>query len=145
MDLTNWIILGVGVVALGVGAVLYYRKKQKEMITGFENITEMLKQVPKQKKQSFILFMFREGVRAGKKANTASVQNKMNDPRYVEVQLLQMNLILKDRTKVTDKKVKQALQMYDSYFTWEKSKALKASKASEASKAPKAPKAKGIA
>jgi len=124
MDLTKWIILGVGIVALVVAAVLFYRKRQKAVVEGFVQITEMLKQVPKQKKQSFILFMFRESARAGKN-KSASLQSKMNDPKYVEVQLLQMNMLLKDRTKAKDKKTKQALQMYDAYLAWEKSKAAK--------------------
>ena len=125
MDSTTWIIIiGVGLVAIIVAAVLFYLKKQKAMTQGFEQITEMLKQVPKQKKQSFILFTFRESARAGKNGK-ANLQSKMNDPKYVEVQLLQMNLILKDRTKVKDKKIKQALQMYDAYLTWEKSKVSK--------------------
>ena len=124
MDWTIWIIIGVGLVAIIVAAILFYRKRQKTVTQGFEQVTEMLKQVPKQKKQSFILFTYRESARAGKNKD-ASFQNKMNDPKYVAVQLLQMNLILKDRTKVKDKKTKQALQMYDAYLAWEKSKAAK--------------------
>jgi len=124
MDYTIWIIIGVGLVAIIVAAVLFLRKRQKTAIQGFEQINEMLKQVPKQKRQSYVLFMYRESARAGKN-NDASLQKKMNDPKYVDVQLLQMNMILKDRTKAKDKKTKQALQMYDAYQTWEKSKAAK--------------------
>ena len=124
MDLTKWIILGVGLVAITVVAILFIRKRQKAMTQGFEQITEMLKQMPKQKKQSFILFTYRESARAGKNGK-ANLQSKMNDPKYVEIQLLQMNLILKDRTKAKDKKTKQALQMYDAYLTWEKAKVSK--------------------
>ena len=124
MDLTKWIILGVSLVAIIVAAVMFFLKRQKAVTKGFEQINEILKTVPKQKKQSYILFMYRESARAGKNKN-ASLQNKMNDPKYVEVQLLQMNLILKDRTKAKDKKTKQALQMYDAYLNWEKSKASK--------------------
>ena len=124
MDSTKWIIIiGVVLVAIIVAAILFYRKRQKAMTQGFEQIAEMLKQVPKQKKQSFILYSYRESARAGKNKN--ALQNKMNDPKYVEIQLLQMNLILKDRTKAKDKKTKQALQMYDAYLAWEKSKASK--------------------
>ncbi len=124
MDLTMWIVLGVSLVATIAGGVVFYRRRQKAMTQGFEQIAANLKQVPKQKKQSFILFMFRESARAGKNAS-ASLQNKMNDPKYVEVQLLQMNMILKDRTKAKDKKTKQALRMYDAYIAWEKMKATK--------------------
>ena len=124
MDLTKWIILGVGLVAIIVGAFLFIRKRQKALNQGFEQVAEMLKQVPKQKKQSFVLFVYRESAKAGKNKNV-NLQSKLNDHKYVEVQLLQMNMILKDRKKAKDKKTKQALQMYDAYLAWEKSKASK--------------------
>lgn len=124
MDLTKWIILGVAVVALITAGVFYLRKRQKSVVAGFEQIAEMVKQVPKQKKQGFILFMFRESAKAGKSGNT-KLQSKLNDPKFMDVQLLQMNMLLKDRTKAKDKKTKQALQMYDAYMNWEKAKAAK--------------------
>lgn len=127
MDMMKWIMVVVALAAVA-GLVVYYRKRQKTMHQGFEQLTGMLKQVPKQKKHSFLLFMFRESARAGKNANV-NLQGKMNDPKYVELQLLQMSTILKDRSKVKDKKMKQALQMYDAYLIWEKAEKNKASSA----------------
>jgi len=121
MDMMNWFIIGIVLVASVAGAVVYYRKRQKQMYEGFEQIAAMLKQVPKQKKQNFLLFMFRESARAGKNKDV-NIQGKLNDQKYLEVQLLQMSLILKDRSRTKDKKMKQALRMYDSYLLWEKSK-----------------------
>ncbi len=124
MDMTKWIILGVVLVAIIAAAIVFFLKRQKTLNQGFEQIMGMLKQVPKQKKQSFILFTFIESVRSQKNKN-ANSQKKMNDPKYVEVQLLQMNMVLKDRTKAKDKKTKRALQMYDAFIRWEKLKAKK--------------------
>lgn len=124
MDMTKWIILGVVIVGLIVAAVLFFLKRQKSLNQGFEQLIVMLKQVPNQKKQGFILLTFLESIKAdkNKKANAGS---KMNDQKYMEVQLLQMNMILKDRTKAKDKKTKRALQMYDTFIRWEKSKTKK--------------------
>jgi translation elongation factor EF-Tu-like GTPase len=120
MDSTTiWIIAGSILVGAVIGAVVYYRKKTKEMHEMFKHVQETVKQVPKQKKQSFILFMFKESVRAAKSKTTVN-QGRFNDPRILEAQLIQMSGILKDRSKVSDKKMKQALQMYDSYTNWEK-------------------------
>lgn len=122
----KWIIVGVVLLAIA-GIVIYYRKRQETMFQSFEQMAAMLKQVPTQKQQSFLLFMFRESARAGKNVNT-NIQSKLNDPKYLEVNLLQMSVILKDRSKVKDKKLKQALRMYDAYVMWDKSKKEKATK-----------------
>lgn len=127
MDMMKWIMVGVVLLAIA-GLVIYYRKRQETMFQSFEQMATMLKQVPAQKQQSFLLFMFRESARAGKNANT-NIQGKLNDPKYLEVNLLQMSVILKDRSKVKDKKLKQALRMYDTYLMWEKNKKDKANKA----------------
>ena len=87
----------------------------------FEQISQSSKQVPKQRKHSFILFMFKESILSAKNKK-ANPQGKMNNPKYVESQLLQMGSILKDPSKVTDKNMKRALQMYDAYLQWEKTK-----------------------
>lgn len=119
MDSTIWIVAGIILVTAIAGGVFYYSKKTKEMHQMFKHVQETVKQVPKQKKQSFILFMFKESVRAAK-SKSAVNQGRFNDPRILEAQLVQMSSILKDRSKVSDKKMKQALQMYDSYTNWEK-------------------------
>lgn len=126
MDMTIWIVVGVVLVAIA-GLVIFYRRRQEKMFQEFEQLEAMMKQVPAQKKQSFILFMFREGARHGKDAS-AKIQSKVNDPKYIELQLLQMSTILKDRSRVKDKKLKQALQMYDAYLIWEKSPKRKSGK-----------------
>ena len=121
MDSTFWIVAGITLGAVIAGGIFYYRKKTKEMHQMFEYIQETVKQVPKQKKQSFTLFMFKESVKAAK-SKTPVNQGRFNDPKILEAQLVQMSTILKDRSKVTDKKMKQALQMFDSYNNWEKKK-----------------------
>lgn len=122
MDSTVWIAVIVGILAAVItGGVVYYRKKTKEMYQLFEQVQESLKQVPKQKKQSFILLMFKESVRSAK-SKTAPNQGRFNDPKVLDAQLVQMSSILKDRSKVSDKKMKHALQLYDNYVNWEKKK-----------------------
>lgn len=87
----------------------------------FEQVFDSSKQVPKQKKHSFLLFMFKESILSAKNKK-ANPQSKMNNQKYVESQLIQMGSILKDPSKVTDKKMKQALQLYNTYLKWEKTK-----------------------
>lgn len=119
MDSTTWIII-LGVLAAAVaGAVVYYRRKNRDLIQLFVQVSEMSRQVPQQKKQSFLLLMFKESLRAAK-AKKAVAQARLSDPRQLEAQLVQMGSVLKDRSKVTDKQMKQALQMLDSYLKWEK-------------------------
>jgi hypothetical protein len=123
MDMTKWIVLGV-VALVVVGLTIFYRRRKKSMDQVFEQIFATARQVPKQKKHSFLLFMFKESIKASK-SKSKNAQARMNDPKYVEVQLVQMGGILKDRTKVKDKQIKQALRTYDSYLIWEKSKLAK--------------------
>ncbi len=117
MDSTVWIIIGIILVGAIVGGVFYYRKRSKEMFQMFAQVQEQVKQVPNQKRQSFTLLMFRESVRAAKSKTPVS-QSRFTDPKILDAQLVQMSSILKDRSKVTDKQMKQALQMYDSYVAW---------------------------
>ena len=83
----------------------------------FAQVQEQVRQVPNQKRQSFTLLMFRESVLAAKSKTPVS-QSRFTDPKILDAQLVQMSSILKDRSKVTDKQMKQALQMYDSYVAW---------------------------
>jgi hypothetical protein len=87
----------------------------------FEQISESSKQMPKQKRHSYLLFMFKESILATKNKKT-NLQSRMNNSKFVESQLIQMGSILKDRSKVTDKNMKRALQTYDAYLQWENSK-----------------------
>lgn len=119
MDNTIWIVTFVVLSVAVSGAVFYYRRRKNEVQQLFEQISESAKQVPQQKKPSFILLMFRESARASK-AKKADAPRRINDPKQLEAQLIQMASILKDRSKVSDKDMKRALQMYDSYMEWEK-------------------------
>lgn len=123
MHTTTWIIfiiIFILILAI-IGFIFYLRVRRKKLYQMFEQVFESSKQMPKQKKHSFLLFMFKESVVSAKNKN-ANAQNRMNNPKYVESQLLQMGSILKDPSKVTDKNMKRALQMYDAYLQWEKSK-----------------------
>ncbi len=122
MNTTTWLLVLLVVAGSVGGAVFYYRKKNKDLLELFVQIAEMSRQIPQQKKQSFVLLMFKESVRAAKAKSTVA-QGRLSDPRQLEAQLVQMGSILKDRSKVTDKQMKQALQMLDSYMKWEKGKA----------------------
>lgn len=127
MDNTIWIVT-VAVLGLAIGGgVFYYRRRSKEVQQMFEQISETARQIPHQKKPGFILLMFKESIRAAK-AKKAATPRKMNDPKQLEAQMIQMNSILKDRSKVSDKNMKQALQSYDSYLAWEKKRISKTNK-----------------
>ena len=53
--------------------------------------------------------------------STASV-NKLNNPKYLELQLLRMSKILKDGPKGQNKKTKQSLRLLKDYLAWEEKK-----------------------
>lgn len=136
MDRMSMIIIGV-ITCLAIGAffaVRYYKKKNITKL--FEQIYVNAKQIPKQKKNSFILLMFMEAMSASlKKSKSTSNVNKLNNPKYLEIQLLQMSKILKDSSNVTDKKTKQSLRLLNDYLAWEeeirtKAKELKQNKTS---------------
>lgn len=121
MHITTWIVILVILILAIIGFIFYLRFRRKKMYQMFEQVFESSKQIPKQKKYSFILFMFKESVISSKNKK-ANPQSRMNNPKFIETQLIQMGSILKDPSKVTDKKMKQALQLYDAYIKWEKSK-----------------------
>ncbi len=54
------------------------------------------------------------------KKKAAANANKLNNPKYLQIQLMQMSKILKDTTVVKDKKIKQSLQLLTEYHVWEK-------------------------
>lgn len=123
------IIIGIILVAVVVGAVFFYLKKKKGMDMMFLQVYESAKQIPKQKRQSFLLLMFNENIQASKSKNP-SPSGKLNNPKYLEMQMMIMSNIIKDRTKATDKNIKRALQLFDAYLAWEKSFNSKDKKAS---------------
>ena len=106
-------------------AVRYFRKKNVEKL--FEQIYDTSKQIPKQKKKNFILLMFTESMsRPIKKSKSAAHMNRLNNPKYIEIQMIQMGKILKDTSKVEDKATKRALKLLTEYLAWEEDKITKA-------------------
>ncbi|MBB6214265.1 hypothetical protein HNQ80_000334 [Anaerosolibacter carboniphilus] len=129
MDITSVFTIGA-IASLGVGASVafyYYKKRNIEKL--FNQVYDMTKQVPKQKKNSFLLLMFKESLSASKnKSNTASSAGKLNNPKYLDIQLMHMANILKDTSKVQDKTIKRSLGLLNSYQEWEKAKVAKEKK-----------------
>lgn len=126
MNTTSMITIGF-ILVLGVGAVLifnHFRKKNQEQL--FNQVFITAKQVPKQKRNSFLLLMFKESLLASKKkSKSKQVSGNLNNPKYLEVQLLQMSKILKDSSNVKDKNIKRALLLLKEYYAWEKKKNLR--------------------
>jgi len=127
MDRTSMIIIGI-ITCLAIGAFFALRYYKKRNITKlFEQIYMNLKQVPKGKKNSFILLMFMETMSASlKKSKSAANTNKLNNPKYLEIQMIQMTKLLKDSSNVTDKKTKQSLRLLNDYLAWEEAQKAKA-------------------
>lgn len=127
MDRMSMIIIGI-ITCLAIGAffsIRYYKKRNLTKL--FEQIYVNAKQIPKQKKNSFILLMFTEAMSASlKKSKSTSNANKLNNPKYLEIQLLQMSKILKDSSNVQDKKTKQSLRLLNDYLAWEEEQKAKA-------------------
>jgi len=125
MDNIGLIIIFV-LLAVGVGALFYlYRYRTRNLNKMFEQVFEAMKPIPKQKKNTFLLLMFKDSVKTSKnksKTKVPSTLEKSISPKQLDIQLIQMGTILKDRSKVTDKNMKKALSLFDSYLTWEKNK-----------------------
>lgn len=123
MDITKVFIVGVVLsLIVGLGAAFYYYRK-RNLEKFFNQVYEAAKQVPKQKKNSFLLLMFNESLSASKnKSNSTSFTSKFNNPKYLEIQLLQMSKILKDSSNVKDKVIKRSLSLLSAYQTWEQAK-----------------------
>ncbi len=123
MDSTTMIIIGIVTLVLVAAffAIRFYKKKSITQM--FEQISISSKQVPRNKKNSFILLMFTETMSQPLNKNKASANmSKLNNPKYLEFQLLQMSKILKDSSNVTDKKTKQALKLLGEYQAWEEAR-----------------------
>lgn len=123
MENLGLIIIGV-LLVVAVGVVLYLNYNRKRSLDQlFEQVAEALKSIPKQKKNNFLLFMFKDSMSASKKkSKTPSALEKNMSPKQLEIQMIQMSTILKDRSKATDKKTKNALKLLDDYLAWEKKK-----------------------
>lgn len=126
MDMTTMVIVGLILLGIG-GAVAFYFYKKKNLETLFNQVYETSKQVPAKKRNSFLLLMFKEAMSAAKKKSKTTGE-RLNNPKYVEIQMIHMSKILKDPTNVTDKTIKKSLNLYNSYLIWEKAKREKAKK-----------------
>lgn len=126
MDITSTVTIGT-IISLTIGAgVIFYHYKKRNLEKFFTQTHEMAKQVPKQKKNSFVLLMFKESLSASKnKKAKNSLSSRLNNPKYLNIQLIQMSNILKNRSKVNDKKMKKALNLLNNYQTWEAAKLAK--------------------
>ncbi|MTI65669.1 MAG: hypothetical protein FH753_03625 [Firmicutes bacterium] len=123
MDI-KFIVGAILILVIGVTIVFYYyRKRNLEKL--FNQVYESSKQIPKQKKNSFLLLMFKESLSSSRKSNKTSISAKLNNPKYLEVQLVQMSRILKNSSKTQDKTIKRALTLLKDYKKWEKQKTTK--------------------
>ncbi|MBS7525314.1 hypothetical protein KHM83_01340 [Fusibacter paucivorans] len=121
MGNTNTILIVILVLAVigGAGAYIYYRNKNMNKL--FNDVYNSQMQVPPKKRISFLLLMFHESIASSKKKSKQPANmGKFNNPKYLEVQLLQMSTVLKDRSKVKNKTMKRSLQLLDAYLVWEK-------------------------
>lgn len=114
---TIGIVIGVG--AIAAVAFYFYRKKSIKKL--FEQVYMTSKQVPQKKKNSFLLLMFKESMTTSKKKSTSAF-GQLNNPKYLEIQLIKMSKVLKDTSAVKDKKIKSALILLKEYKIWEKEK-----------------------
>jgi uncharacterized membrane protein YraQ (UPF0718 family) len=129
MNNTITIILVV-ITAILIGAIIaIYFYKKKNVLKLFDQVYETAKQVPKQKKNSFILLLFSETLAESSKKNksTASI-SKLNNQKYLDIQLVKMSNILKDSSNVKDKSMKQSLSLLKDYQKWEVKKNLASKK-----------------
>ncbi len=146
MSTTTMIVIGVLLVLAIGGAFALYQYQKKNMEKLFIQVYETSKQVPKQKKNSFQLLMFKETMSASlKKSKRAASANQLNNPKYIEIQMMHMSRILKDTSSVKDKKIKRALQLLKDYHKWEEAKNAENKKASQnkAASKPKKSNSKG--
>ena len=124
MDSTTIILIVGALVGIGAGGYFAYNHfKKKNLEKLFNQLYETVRQVPKQKKNAFVLLMLKETMSPSnyKKKEKSSV-DRLQNPKYLEVQMMQMSKILKDTSKVEDKAIKRALALMNEYLTWEKEK-----------------------
>lgn len=125
-------IYTVGIILLlivAAGVIFYYFKK-RNIEKFFSQVYEQTRQVPRQKKNSFLLLLFKESILASKnKSKQSSFANKLQNPKYLETQLVHMSRILKDSSNVKDKTIKKSLSLLKSYQQWEKARIAQSKKA----------------
>lgn len=123
MTNTSMIIIAVITVLLLGAIIAIYFYKKKNILKLFEQVYETSKQVPKQKKNSFLLLLFYETLSESlKKTKSSTNMAKLNNPKFLEIQLVKMSKILKDSSDVKDKTMKQSLNLLKDYLKWEEEK-----------------------
>jgi len=133
MSNTSMIVLGIVIVLAIAAAVTYYIFRKRNLDKMFNDVFVTSKQVPKQKRNSYLLLMFQTSIAASKSKDTTpeAAYAKLNNPKYLELQLIKMSTYIKDRDKVKDKTIKRSLQLLDAYLIWEKNKLAKEGKAKD--------------
>lgn len=123
MEILLW-ILGILAVVGVVGFVAYriFKKRTEEKL--FTQVYAQMQMVPKQKRRGIVLLMFKESLNnAAKKKDQSALGAKFQNPKFLEIQLRQMNALLSNPEKATDKITKRALALFKAYEAWEKNKA----------------------
>ncbi|MEA1975058.1 MAG: hypothetical protein U9N10_05815 [Bacillota bacterium] len=122
MSTTTMVI--VGIIILGIiGYFIWDSYKKKNMEKLFNHVFETSKEVPIKKRKAFQLFMFKETLAASlKKGKNATSTERLNNEKYVYLQLINMTKILKDTSNIKDKTIKRALKMLEDYKKWEEKK-----------------------
>lgn len=113
-----FIIIGVVIAIIAVGYVGLAIFNKRRMSKLFLQIQMNANQVPKQKKKNFILLMLMETLSASKKKNKTS-PNRLNNQKYVDIQMIKMSKLLNPSTVVKDKKAKHAIRLLQAYYNWE--------------------------
>jgi len=115
------LIIGVVVILLAVGFFLLTKFNKKRMDALFMQISMTVHQVPKQKKKSFILLMLMETLSASKN-KSKTMPSKLNNQKYINMQMLQMSKLLKEGPNPKDKMARNALKLLNDYYKWEDNK-----------------------
>ncbi len=117
----TWIIvIGIIIVvfALTVLGLNFYRKRQVEKL--FNELKNSSRQVPKSKRNNFILLMLSESMSASpRKSKRTNHMAKLNNPKYLEIQMIKMGKLLKDPSSADNKTSQQALKLFRDYQAWE--------------------------
>ncbi|MCH4889515.1 hypothetical protein EZV73_18180 [Acidaminobacter sp. JC074] len=116
----TWITIGIIVLVFVLAIIGFniYRKKQVEKL--FVELKNSSKQVPKSKRNSFILLMLSESMSASpRKSKRNDHMAKLNNPKYLEIQMIKMGKLLKDPSTAENKTAEQALKLFRDYQSWE--------------------------
>lgn len=116
-----FIILGIIALVLVAGFIGINIFNKFRMGKLFAQISMTSQQVPRQKRNSFILLMLVETIAASKK-RSKTTSSKLNNQKYIEIQMMQMSKILNKSSQPQDKTTKQALKLLTTFHKWEAKK-----------------------